>query len=92
MKEVCGQEHGSTYGKHESLIQCSDASIPSKASLPLFIQSMQQEAAHEYADSAADPEWKVLSSPNYPGRVDAKEWIEKRKLRHPDASMEEMEE
>ena len=30
----------------------------------------------------ADPEWKVLSSPDYPGRVDAKEWIEKRKLRH----------
>ena len=53
---------------------------------------MEQEAAHEYADSAVDPEWKVLSSPNYPGRVDAKEWIEKRKLRHPNANMEEMEE
>ena len=53
---------------------------------------MEQEAAHEYADSAVDPEWKVLSSPNYPGRVDSKEWIEKRKLRHPNASMEDIEE
>lgn len=91
-KEVCGQDHSSTYNKYEALTQCPDESIPSSASLPLFISSMQQEAAHEYADSAVDPEWKVLSSPNYPGRVDAKEWIEKRKLRHPNAGAEEEEE
>ena len=46
---------------------------------------MRQRAALEYADSAVDPDWKVLSSPDYPGRIDSKEWIEKRKLRHPEA-------
>ena len=80
-----GPDHPSTHLKFEGLFTCPKEAISSGASLSSFIGSMEQEAAHEYADSAADPAWKVLSSPDYPGRVDAKEWIEKRKLRHPNS-------
>ena len=47
------------------MVSCPDEPIPSGASLPRFISAMQQQAAHEYADSAKDPDWKVLSSPEY---------------------------
>jgi hypothetical protein len=84
---VFGPDHPSTHLKFEGLFTCPKEAISSGASLSSFIGSMEQEAAHEYADSAADPAWKVLSSPDYPGRVDAKEWIEKRKLRHPESQL-----
>lgn len=61
----------------------SEEMIPSLATVEAFSSAMRAKAAAEYVDSAVDPDWKVLSSPEYPGRVDSKEWIEKRKLRHP---------
>ena len=61
----------------------SEIPLPSSASVELFTQGMRDQANREIMDTAADPDWKVLSSPDYPGRVDSKEWIEKRKLRHP---------
>ena len=78
-----GQTHMSSYSKLDELIVGSDEPIPSSATLEGFTNAMRSRAAAEYVDSAVDPDWKVLSSPDYPGRVDSKEWIEKRKLRHP---------
>lgn len=71
--------------KNDGLITSPNRSVPSGATLKGFTDAMRQRAALEYADSAVDPDWKVLSSPDYPGRFDSKEWIEKRKLRHPEA-------
>lgn len=71
--------------KYEGLTACPDQTLPSNATFQGFTDAMRQRAALEYADSAVDPDWKVLSSPDYPGRVDSKEWIEKRKLRHPNS-------
>ena len=75
----------STYKKFEELITGSESEIPSYATVEGFTQAMREKAAAEYVDSAVDPEWKILSNPDYPGRVDSKEWINKRKLRHPDS-------
>ena len=60
----------------------SEEHIPSSATVEQFTNAMREKAAAEYVDSAVDPDWKVLSSPDYPGRVDSKEWIKKRQLRH----------
>lgn len=80
---MCGREHLSSYKKLDGLITGSHDQIPSSATLEGLTDAMRQKAAAEYVDSAVDPDWKVLSNPLYPGRVDSKEWIEKRKLRHP---------
>ena len=74
--------HPTSLAKVECLEMSSEAPLPSPATVEQFTQGMREQANREIMDTAADPEWKVLSSPDYPGRVDAKEWIEKRKLRH----------
>ncbi|KAK8813209.1 hypothetical protein WA158_002801 [Blastocystis sp. Blastoise] len=46
-----------------------------------YIKTLRTAADIIYPDSAVDPEWKSLASPNYPGRVDQKYWKELRNLR-----------
>lgn len=82
MKEVQGKDQVSSYKKLDELVTGSEEHIPSSATVVQFTNAMREKAAAEYVDSAVDPEWKVLSSPNYPGRVDSKEWIKKRQLRN----------
>lgn len=77
-----GKEQLSTYKKLDELVTGSEECIPSVATVEEFTKAMRVKAAAEYVDSAVDPDWKVLSSPDYPGRVDCPEWILKRKLRH----------
>lgn len=61
--------------------QQQDKTVPIQNPSSAYTTTLKKAAAAIYPDSATDPEWKSLASPDYPGRVDDKRWIELRKLR-----------